>query len=43
VRKLPVKGLDPKGEIIDKYLTIVIIAQIFNLAMFISSKSQIPC
>ncbi len=43
VRKLPVKGLDPKGEIIDKYLTIVIIAQIFNLAMFISSKSQILC
>jgi hypothetical protein len=30
MRKLPFKGLDSKGEIIDKYLTTVTFAQIFG-------------
>jgi hypothetical protein len=30
VRKLPASGLDPKGEIIDKYVTFANIARIFG-------------
>jgi hypothetical protein len=30
VRKLPTKGLDPKGEITNKYVTTIDVAQIFG-------------